>query len=155
MAARNRETGANQSPDLFYESSGHQSFESVRPSSARIHSEASQDPQFSRPLLIRASFPEVISCTGSPSGSDGGSSGERSSQNTSTLLDSTEPNKTKPLRNRNFGQFDVEFRTLIGKADWQVTKETLFTNSMPSVLKLAYMVRNSWNFSKAGADFTA
>jgi hypothetical protein len=142
-AARNRETGADQSPDLFYDSPGRLSSESVRPSSARTHPEARQDPQSSRPSSIRDSFPEVVSGTGYTSGSGGGS------------LDSTDPNKTRALRNRNLGQFDVELRTLIEKAGWQVTKETLFTNPMPSVLELASMVRKSWDFARAGTDFPA
>ncbi|KAH8146194.1 uncharacterized protein LAJ45_09892 [Morchella importuna] len=154
-AARNRETGMNQSSDLFHKSPVCQSSESVRPSSARTHPQARQNPTSSKPSSIRASFPEVVSGTGYSSGSVGGFSEEQLLQNTLTLLDSTDLNRVRALRHRNLGQFDVELKTLIEKASWQVTKETLFTNSMPSVLKLAYMVRNSWNFSKAGADFTA
>ncbi|RPB10859.1 hypothetical protein P167DRAFT_575956 [Morchella conica CCBAS932] len=110
-------------------------------------------------LSIRASFSEVVSGTGYTSGSVGAPSAERSSQNTLMSLDSesTDPNNTRALQNGNLGQFDVELRTLIEKAVWQVTKdsERLFTNLMLSVLELAWMVRNSWDFSRAGTDFPA
>ncbi|KAH0604490.1 uncharacterized protein H6S33_006867 [Morchella sextelata] len=175
-AARNRESDANQPHDTFYASpgrgnrsptrrnaltsqththSGHQDSESIRTSSGGTRPEARRQlSELSRPASIRAPS-EVVRSTDYASGSGGGYSGESSSQNLLAPVDPTDPNKTRALRHRSLGQFDIELRTLIEKAGWHLTKETLFKNPMPSVLELASMVRNSWDFARAGTDFPA
>ncbi|KAH0603864.1 uncharacterized protein H6S33_007523 [Morchella sextelata] len=151
---RNRESDANQPHDTFYASPGCDS-ESIRTSSGGTHPEAHRQlSELSRPASTRAPS-EVIRSTDYASGSGGGYSGESLSQNLLAPVDPTDPNKTRTLRHRSLGQFDIELKTLIEKAGWHLTKETLFKNPMPSVLELASMVRNSWDFVRAGTDFPA
>ncbi|KAH0603587.1 uncharacterized protein H6S33_007909 [Morchella sextelata] len=154
LAAPNRESDANQLHDIFYASPGHDS-ESIRTSSGGIRPEARRQlSDLSRPASIRAPS-EVIRSTDYASGSSGGYSGESSSQNLLAPVDPTDLNKTRALRNHSLWQFDIELRTLIEKAGWYPTKQTLFKNPMSSVLELMSMVRNSWNFARAGDDFPA
>ncbi|KAH0614658.1 uncharacterized protein H6S33_000294 [Morchella sextelata] len=151
-AARNRQSDANQPYDTFYASpgrsnrsptrrnaltsqththSGHQASESIRTSSGGTRPEARrQISELSRPASIRAPS-EVVRSTDYASGSGGGYSGESSSQNLLAPVDPTDPNKTRALRHRSLGQFNIELRTLIEKAGWHLTKETLFKNPMP------------------------
>ncbi|KAH0602477.1 uncharacterized protein H6S33_008816 [Morchella sextelata] len=175
-AAQNRESDANQPHDTFYASpgrgnrsptrrnaltsqththSGYQDSESIRTSSGGTRPEVRRQlSELSRPASTRAPS-KVVRSTDYASGSGGGYSGESSSQNLLAPVDPTDPNKTRALRHLSLGQFDIELRTLIEKAGWHLTKETLFKNPMPSVLELASMVRNSWDFARAGTDFPA